>query len=87
MVWYQLIVGAIERPSYDFAPRLAARGADTHTIRLIERCLAHPDRRYRDAGEIPVESDLPDLVPAPPGVPDVQHLVREYLATSLSNVG
>ena len=87
VVWYQLIIGAIERPSYDFATRLADRGADTHTIRLIERCLAHPDRRYKNAGEIPVNETLPPPVPPVPGIPDVQHLAREYLATSLINVG
>ena len=89
VVWYQLIVGAIERPSYDFATRLATRGADAHTIRLIERCLAHPDRRYKNAGEIlELMGDvLPPSAPPTPGVPDVQHLAREYLAMTLINVG
>jgi len=89
VVWYQLLVGAIERPSYDFATRLATRGADAHTIRLIERCLAHPDRRYKHAGEIlELMGDvLPPSEPPIPGVPDVQHLAREYLAMTLINVG
>lgn len=83
VVWYQLEVGAIERPPYDFAERLKAKGLDTHTIGLIERCLAHPDRRFADARE--VENAMTDLLPpiveCPPGVPDVQHLAREYLST------
>ena len=83
VVWYQLAVGAIERPPYDFAERLRSKGLDSHTIGLIERCLAHPDRRFGDARE--VEAALTNLLPPPtdcsPGVPDIQHLAREYLAT------
>ena len=89
VVWYQLIVGAIERPSYDFAARLADRGADAHTIRLVERCLAHPDRRYKDAREVldKIEGvEIPEPKPPIPGVPDVQHIAREYLAAALVNV-
>lgn len=88
VVWYQLLVGAIERPPYDFAARLAARGADAHTIRLVERCLAHPDRRYEHAGKVLeaiAGNEIPDIGPCPPGTPDVQHLAREYLATTLVN--
>ena len=86
VVWYQLLVGAIERPPYDFAARLAARGVDAHTTRLVERCLAGPDRRYRHAGAVLekiAEDWLPEINPPVPGVPDVQHLAREYLATTL----
>jgi serine/threonine protein kinase len=83
VVWYQLAVGAIERPPYDFAERLRSSGIDSHTIGLIERCLAHPGRRFFDAGEI--EAALTEVVPpisiCPPGVPDVQHIAREYLST------
>ncbi len=83
VVWYQLAVGAIERPPYDFAERLRSKEVDSHTIGLIERCLAHSGRRFGDAKE--VEAALTDVVPpltlCPPGVPDVQHLAREYLST------
>ena len=90
VVWFQLIIGAIERPSYDFAARLADQGADSHTIRLIERCLAHPDRRYKDAVKVlkAIEGEgVPPLIPCPLGMPDVQHLAREYLAMTLINQG
>jgi serine/threonine protein kinase len=84
VVWYQLAVNAIERPPYDFAERLRSSGIDSHTIGLIERCLAHPGRRFGDARE--VEAALTDVVPPliipwPAGEPDVQHLAREYLST------
>jgi serine/threonine protein kinase len=82
VLWYQLSVAAIERPPYDFAERLRSKGIDSQTIALIERCLAHPDRRFIDARE--VQSGLRDAIPevaeCPPGLPDVQHLAREYLA-------
>lgn len=83
VVWYQLAVGTIERPPYDFAERLKAKGVDSHTIGLIERCVAHPDRRFKDAQEIEARLDdgVPSLVTYRPGEPDVQHLAREYLAT------
>ncbi|WP_435010867.1 serine/threonine protein kinase [Tundrisphaera lichenicola] len=84
VVWYQLAVGVIERPPYDFAERLRSKGLDSHTIGQIERCLAHPDRRFKDAGEI--ESALGDTPPTPiepwpPGQPNIQYLAQEYLAT------
>ena len=89
VVWFQLIMGAIERPPYDFATRLANQGTDSHTTRLIERCLAHPDRRFADAGEL-LEAiqgnEIPPIVPCPAGIPDVQHLAREFLATTLVNL-
>ena len=89
VVWFQLIMGAIERPPYDFATRLANQGTDSHTIRLIERCLAHPDRRFRDAGEL-LEAiggnEIPPVTPCPAGTPDVQHLAREFLAGTLVNL-
>ncbi|WP_406700340.1 serine/threonine-protein kinase [Singulisphaera sp. Ch08] len=83
IVWYQLVVGAIERPPYDFAERLRSHQLDSHTIGLIERCLAHPGRRFGDAQEL--QAALTDMVPPIteylPGDPDVQHLAREYLST------
>jgi serine/threonine protein kinase len=83
ILWYQLAVEAIERPPYDFAERLRSKGIDSQTISLIERCLAHPDRRFTDARELQAAlgDTLPPLSPCPPGNPDVQHLAREYLAT------
>ena len=90
VVWFQLIMGSIERPSYDFARRLADRGADSHTIRLIERCLAHPDRRYknaRDLLDVLEGGEVPPIIPCPPGIPDVQHIAREFLASTLVNLG
>ena len=83
VVWYQLAIGAIERPPYDFAERLRSKGLDSHTIGLIERCLAHPDRRFGDAREVEdaLGEGLPVVVDCRPGVPDVQHLALEYLAT------
>jgi serine/threonine protein kinase len=83
VIWYQLLVGAIERPPYDFTGRLKLEGADPRTIELIERCLAHPDRRYPNAVALEVDLegviDIPPLKPPTAGVPDVQHLVRDYL--------
>jgi len=83
IVWYQLAVGAIERPPYDFAERLGSKGVDSHTIDLIGRCLAHPGRRFKDARELEdaLTDGVPPLIDSPPGAPDVQHLAREYLAT------
>jgi len=82
VVWYQLLVGAIERPPYDFTERLRSKDVDSHTVDLICRCLARPERRFADAGA--VQAALTDVVPppkpCPPGEPDVQHLAREYLA-------
>src|SRR5208283_1559255 len=40
VIWYQLLVNRIERPPYDFAEELRLAAADSHTIKLIERCLA-----------------------------------------------
>jgi len=84
VVWYQLIVGAIERPPYDFADRLRSKGLDSHTIGLIERCLAHPGRRFADARAVEdamTADEVPVVAPCPAGMPDVQHLVIEYLST------
>jgi eukaryotic-like serine/threonine-protein kinase len=86
VVWYQLLVGRLERPPYDFADRLREHLADTQTIRMIERCLAQPARRFKDAGELEQAVDL--LPPLPIWEPpmdcfDVQHLAREYLASKV----
>jgi serine/threonine protein kinase len=85
VIWYQLLVGRLERPPYDFADRLREHLADSQTIRVIERCLAQPSRRYEDASELQQALDalptIPEWVPVPPDCFDVQHLAREYLAS------
>jgi serine/threonine protein kinase len=84
VVWYQLLVGRLERPPYDFADRLRAQLADSQTIRVIERCLAQPGRRYKDAGELEQALELLPAIPEwtpPSDCFDVQHLGREYLAS------
>jgi serine/threonine protein kinase len=84
VIWYQLLVGRLERPPYDFADRLREQLADSQTIRVIERCLAQPGRRFQDASELEQALDslpaVPDWSP-PPDCFDVQHLAREYLAS------
>jgi serine/threonine protein kinase len=82
VLWYQLLVERMDRPSYDFAAELRERGEDSHTIQLISRCLARPERRFPDAGELNnhmEQADLPVWEPVPEGLFDVQHLVREYV--------
>ncbi len=84
VIWYQLLTEAIERPPYDFAERLKVSGVAGPTIRLIELCLAHPTRRFVNAVTLKyaiekLGDDFPEIAPPPPGKPDVQHLVRDYL--------
>jgi serine/threonine protein kinase len=83
VIWYQLLVGRLERPPYDFADRLRDHLIDTQTIRVIERCLAQPGRRFKDACEL--DENMPLSVanwePIPPDCFDVQHLGRAYLAS------
>jgi serine/threonine protein kinase len=83
VIWYQLLVGRLERPPYDFADRLREQLADSYTIRVIERCLAQPARRFKDASELEeaLEVMVPDWSPVPADCFDVQHLAREYLAS------
>lgn len=83
VIWYQLLTEKLERPSYDFAAELSEAGADSHTIALVSCCLAHPERRFRDAillAEQMDKVDLPVWNPVPPSLYDVQDLVREYVA-------
>lgn len=83
VVWYQLLVERLERPPYDFAEALRDHGADSSTIRLITRCLARPETRYKDAGELQGSLDeigLPDWK-VPRGHIDVQQLFKEYHAS------
>jgi hypothetical protein len=81
VLWYQLLVERLERPPYDYPEQLQQAGADSHTIRLISRCLAHPDRRFADAGELEAAMvDLPPIQKVVAGDFDVQYLAREYLS-------
>lgn len=84
VIWYQLLVNRLERPPYDFADRLRTHLVDSQTIRVIERCLAQPQRRFADAFELEEAFDAIPPVPdwdVPPDCFDVQHLAREYLAS------
>ncbi|MEZ6121559.1 MAG: serine/threonine-protein kinase [Planctomycetaceae bacterium] len=83
VIWYQLMTGSLERPPYDFGERISRCGADSHTVRLITRCLASPNNRYRTAEEL--RSEMTEMIPfrdlIPDGILDVQHVFREYLCT------
>ena len=82
VIWYQLLVERIERPPYDFDAALREHNVDSHTIRLISKCLAQPGRRFPDAAALEEhleQADLPVWDPVPEGRFDVQHLVREYV--------
>jgi serine/threonine protein kinase len=81
VIWYQFLVERLERPPYDFAERLRNSAVDSHTIGLISRCLAHPDRRFQNAGELRERIEDVELPPHPAGYFDVQPLVREYFAS------
>lgn len=84
VIWYQLLVNRLERPPYDFADRLRTSLVDSQTIRVIERCLAQPERRFADAFELEEAFDAIPPVPdwnVPPDCLDVQYLAREYLAS------
>jgi serine/threonine protein kinase len=83
VLWYQLVTERLERPPYDFAERLQEHQLDTHTIRIIARCLAHPNRRFRDACQLEEEMEfsVPPAWQVPSGLYDVQHIVREYLGS------
>jgi serine/threonine protein kinase len=89
VIWYQILTGRLERPPYDFVDHLHrggadSRGIDSRTVRLLSRCLAHPSRRFRDAGEL-LEALETDAVPSAWKVPedgfDVGPLAAEYLAS------
>ena len=82
VIWYQLLVEELVRPPYDFAEELRTRNIDTHTIRLIERCMAQPGRRFKDAGELQEALEQVEVVELPrlEGHFDVRHILREYLA-------
>jgi serine/threonine protein kinase len=85
VLWYQLEMERLERPPYDFADQLRQKGLHAHTIRLISRCLAHPERRFTDACalEDALKGVLPPETPweVPEGCFDVSGLAREYLCS------
>jgi serine/threonine protein kinase len=85
VIWYQLVVERLQRPPYDFAEELREKGVDSRTIRVIERCLAKPGRRFGDASELEQAVDDGSLASGdwkvPPGCFDVGLLAREYLST------
>jgi serine/threonine protein kinase len=84
VIWYQLLVGKLERPPYDFADRLREHLVDLQTIRVIERCLAHPARRYQDGSDLAQAVEAMDRIPdwpVPPDCFDVQDLGRAYLTS------
>lgn len=91
VIWYQLLIEQLERPPYDFAEQLRDQGHDAETIRRISGCLAHPDRRYKDARHLADDVDLSDIPenlpewpPTPKGFYDVSHLVRDFIAAQFS---
>jgi serine/threonine protein kinase len=82
VIWYQLVTSRLERPPYDFADRLAAAGTYSRAVRLISRCLAHPDRRFRGAGELLAELNAESADASwavPDGCLDVGPIAREYV--------
>ena len=84
VVWFQLLTGTLERPPYDFAERLTEAGADSRTVRLVAKCLAHPERRYADAGALLADLDAeaapgPGDWAVPEGGFEVGAVAREYV--------
>lgn len=84
VIWYQVLTGELVRPPYDFADRLGAAGADSRAVKMISRCLAHPDRRYPSACELYADLDAdappgPGEWAVPAGCYDVAGVGREYL--------
>jgi len=85
VIWYQVLTGELVRPPYDFVDRLADTArVDSRSIKMVSRCLAHPDRRYPSACEL--YGDLDTDTPPGPGewaVPkgcfDVASIAREYI--------
>jgi serine/threonine protein kinase len=84
VIWYQMLTSELVRPPYDFVERLTSAGIDSRTIKLVSRCLAHPDRRYLSACELFDELDVekppgPGEWAVPHGCFDVAGSAREYL--------
>jgi serine/threonine protein kinase len=84
VIWFQVLLGQLERPSYDYVEQLEGAQTDSRTIRLLSRCLAHPSRRFADGGELlraMQEDDVEVEWAMPDDCFDVAPLVREYLAS------
>ncbi len=82
VIWYQVLVGEIARPPYDFAERLHQLGVDSRTVKILSRCLASPDRRFKDACDLLALLDddaAPEEWQIPEGCFDVGPLAKEYL--------
>ena len=86
VIWYQVLTGKLERPPYDFVERLTKSGIDSHTVNMVSRCLAHPDRRYLSACELfdDLEVETPSEVwKVPEGCFDVGPIARAYLERAI----
>ncbi|MDB5306094.1 MAG: serine/threonine protein kinase [Gemmataceae bacterium] len=84
VIWYQALTSELVRPPYDFVERLTAAGVDSRTVKMVSRCLAHPDRRYPSACELYNELDVesppgPGEWIVPKGCFDVGGMAREYI--------
>ena len=87
VIWYQVLTGKLVRPPYDFAEQLRSEGIDSRTVRMVSRCLAHPNGRYKTAGELHGDLDAetpPEAWSVPEGCFDVAPIAREYLERSMS---
>ena len=87
LIWYQVLTGKLERPPYDFAEQLRNEGVDSRTIRMVSRCLAHPNGRYKTAGELHGDLDAetpPEVWSVPEGCFDVAPIAREFMERSMS---
>jgi serine/threonine protein kinase len=82
IIWHQVLTGKIERPPYDFVERLQRQGVAARCIRLVSRCLAHPDYRFKNGMEL-LDALEVEAVPldwdVPTGCFDVSALAREYI--------
>ena len=90
IIWYQLLVGRLERPPYDFADRLKDMKVDAQTVKRVSRCLAHADRRYENARKLADDfSKAPAIAAKAPaarqviiGHYDVSELLTDYLRSA-----
>jgi serine/threonine protein kinase len=88
VIWYQLLIDdeELERPPYDFYKRLSEYEQSTRD--RLEKCLAHPESRWKDA--VALKADLDGAPPPrtlahrhehlpPDDCFDVWDLVQDYL--------